>query len=66
MMRTVDPLNALAVPALQFSAAEALQTLQAEYGLQGKLLPLVSERDQNFRLTTTDAEQFVFKIANIS
>lgn len=66
MTRTADPLNAIAVPAPQFSEAQALQTLQAEYGLQGKLLPLVSERDQNFRLTTTDAEQFVFKIANVS
>jgi 4-aminobutyrate aminotransferase-like enzyme/Ser/Thr protein kinase RdoA (MazF antagonist) len=34
------------------------------YGLTGKLLPLDSERDQNFRITTEAGDQFVIKIAN--
>jgi 4-aminobutyrate aminotransferase-like enzyme/Ser/Thr protein kinase RdoA (MazF antagonist) len=34
------------------------------YGLSGKLDPLASERDQNFRITTEAGEQFVIKIAN--
>lgn len=35
-----------------------------EYGLQGKLSVLVSERDQNFRLDATNGRQFVVKITN--
>jgi 4-aminobutyrate aminotransferase-like enzyme/Ser/Thr protein kinase RdoA (MazF antagonist) len=34
------------------------------YGLTGNLFPLVSERDQNFRITTEAGDQFVIKIAN--
>ena len=32
--------------------------------MQGKLTPLVSERDQNFRLDATNGRRFVVKIAN--
>jgi len=34
------------------------------YGLTGKLSPLNSERDQNFRISTETGDQFVLKIAN--
>jgi Ser/Thr protein kinase RdoA (MazF antagonist) len=34
------------------------------YGLTGKLSPLDSERDQNFRISTETGDQFVIKIAN--
>ena len=34
------------------------------YGLTGNLFPLVSERDQNFRITNETGNQFVIKIAN--
>jgi 4-aminobutyrate aminotransferase-like enzyme/Ser/Thr protein kinase RdoA (MazF antagonist) len=34
------------------------------YGLTGNLFPLVSERDQNFYITTETGDQFVIKIAN--
>jgi len=34
------------------------------YGLSGKLSPLDSERDQNFRISTEAGDQFVIKIAN--
>ena len=34
------------------------------YGLTGNLDPLVSERDQNFRISTEAGEEFVIKIAN--
>lgn len=43
---------------------EVSDLLIREYGLQGKLTPLVSERDQNFRLDAADGRQFVVKIAN--
>ena len=36
----------------------------SEYGLEGSLTPLVSERDQNFRLDARTGAQFVVKIAN--
>ena len=34
------------------------------YGLTGELTSLVSERDQNFRVTASDGDRSVFKIAN--
>ncbi len=48
----------------QFCAAEVQSLLQEEYGLAGELRTLVSERDQNFRVTTDDGQCYVFKIAN--
>ena len=33
-------------------------------GLLANLLPLASERDQNFRISTEAGDQFVIKIAN--
>lgn len=38
--------------------------LDREYDLAGVLTPLVSERDQNFRLDAADGRRFVVKIAN--
>ena len=49
-------------PALRAPEIEAL--LVRDYGLSGALTPLVSERDQNFRLDTADGRRFVVKIAN--
>lgn len=40
--------------------------LQTEFGVHGTLTPLVSERDQNFRVETADGRVFVCKIANAS
>jgi len=34
------------------------------YGLTGKLSPLESERDQNFRIVTNTGNQYVIKVAN--
>lgn len=52
------------MPQPKFSEAAVRLTLAAEYGLEGEFVPLVSERDQNFRVSTADGRQFVFKIAN--
>ena len=41
-----------------------LELLSREYAVAGELTPLVSERDQNFRLETTDGRVLVVKIAN--
>jgi Ser/Thr protein kinase RdoA (MazF antagonist) len=38
--------------------------LRDTYGIEGKLHPLPSERDQNFLITTENADEFVLKIAN--
>ena len=63
-MKQPDPLDASASPPPQFSAAEVGSLVSQQYGLDGKLEALVSERDQNFRLVTTDNGRFVVKIAN--
>jgi 4-aminobutyrate aminotransferase-like enzyme/Ser/Thr protein kinase RdoA (MazF antagonist) len=48
-------------PALEISLLDNL--VRQHYGLGGQFRPLVSERDQNMRLTTADAS-YVCKIAN--
>lgn len=40
--------------------------LDEKYGIRGTLDSLISERDQNYRVTTAAGERFVFKIANRS
>ena len=45
------------------SAALAQSLAETHFGLSGTLTPLASERDQNFRLTTTTAS-YVLKLAN--
>lgn len=47
-----------------FSAAEAAALACDLFALTGTLSPLYSERDQNFRLTTAEGAEWVFKIAN--
>ena len=59
-----DPLHAIALSPPQFSAGEVTAVLQVEYGLEGSLSSLVSERDQNFRLTTAGGIQYIVRIAN--
>ncbi len=63
-MNKMDALDAISSPQPQFSEKAAKRVLAMEFGLEGELLPLVSERDQNFRVATADGRQFVFKIAN--
>ena len=48
-------------PSLQ--VADAQRLVLELYGIDGTATPLVSERDQNFRIETPDAS-FVFKVAN--
>lgn len=63
-MQQADPLDAIASLPPRFTVAETAQVVRAHYGLAGDLWPLVSERDQNFRLTTEHKQSFVVKIAN--
>lgn len=48
----------------RLTAAEAAGLAQEFFGVSGRLDPLASERDQNFRLTTAEGGVFVLKIAN--
>jgi Ser/Thr protein kinase RdoA (MazF antagonist) len=47
-----------------FTAAEALDAAQREFGVAGEVRPLPSERDQNFLITDPRGGKFVLKIAN--
>jgi Ser/Thr protein kinase RdoA (MazF antagonist) len=60
----MDPLAAIA--ALPPTVAEDLvaTAVAKQFGLEGSYLPLVSERDQNFRLTTADGRRFVVKVTS--
>ena len=47
-----------------FSNAEAIDIAANHYGIHARVWPLVSERDQNFRLDSEDGNHFVLKISN--
>lgn len=64
MASSKDPLTAIASPPPRFSAGEVAKLVDQQYGICGDLAELVSERDQNFRLTTADRRRYVIKIAN--
>jgi 4-aminobutyrate aminotransferase-like enzyme/Ser/Thr protein kinase RdoA (MazF antagonist) len=59
--RGPDPLEA---PPPSFAAAEAERIAVGTFGISGIAEPLVSERDQNFRIRTADGDAFVLKIMN--
>ena len=48
----------------RFSSEAAAALARDLFGLCGRLDPLTSERDQNFRLTAEDGRRYVLKIAN--
>lgn len=64
MTKLPNSLDAIAAAPPSVSEIEVLELLDREYGMQGELSSLVSERDQNFRLAVTGGRQFVVKIAN--
>jgi hydroxylysine kinase len=47
-----------------FSATEAITIVASFYGIDASVHPLVSERDQNFRLDAMDGRRFTLKISN--
>jgi len=57
------PLEVIAREPPSFDAGDVADVLAERYRVGGRLRPLVSERDQNFRVTADDGE-YVFKIAN--
>jgi hydroxylysine kinase len=60
----VDPLLTIASEAPEFPDEDVRRLLLEHYGLDGELTALVSERDQNCRLTLPNKELYVLKIAN--
>lgn len=64
MTDTPDALRAIASPPPQVPIDRVLRVVNDDYGLDGELVPLLGERDQNFRLTLPDKGRFVVKIAN--
>jgi Ser/Thr protein kinase RdoA (MazF antagonist) len=63
---TSDPFTALQTPAPAFPAQQASELLRGHYGIEASMEPLVSERDQNFLVSTADGEKYVLKFANAS
>ncbi len=59
-----DPMAVIAEVAPEFSQAEAVAVMRQHYDLSASVKTLVSERDQNFAVTTTVGTQYVLKIAN--
>lgn len=51
-------------PPPELRGEEIQRLLDREYALSGVLSPLVSERDQNFRLDAEDGRRFAVKVAN--
>ena len=56
-----DPLEA---PPPTFSSQDAERIASEVFGIAGTASPLVSERDQNVKITTSDGRGFVLKIGN--
>ena len=54
----------LGADAPTFSVADAADLAARHFGVRGRAEPLVSERDQNFRLTDEDGRAWVVKISN--
>jgi Ser/Thr protein kinase RdoA (MazF antagonist) len=59
-----DPFAVVAEVAPPFSEAAATRIARDHWGLAASASRLVSERDQNFRLTCPDGAAYVLKIAN--
>lgn len=57
-------MDVIAAPNPIVPESSVRELLSNEYGLPGELTPLVSERDQNFRLEMADGRVMVVKIAN--
>jgi Ser/Thr protein kinase RdoA (MazF antagonist) len=66
MANEKDPLAAIAEETPAFADDQAVAVALDCYGLQVSVRSLVSERDQNFHLLSSDGGEYVLKIANLS
>lgn len=63
-MPNQDPAAVLEVRAPEFTDRDAVAMIREHWGLDVEVRPLVSERDQNFRVDCDGGRRFVLKIAN--
>jgi len=61
---TQSPMDVVASAPPSFTLQQAVDIARNDYGLSATAAVLVSERDQNFRLTLPDGRRLVLKIAN--
>jgi len=59
-----DSLQFLSVRPPRLSTADVAWAVESQYGLRGHYKPLVSERDQNFRLSAVNGHDYVVKVSN--
>lgn len=59
-----DILNSLTSTPPDFSLTDVERIASEYFGVQARVKPLVSDKDQNFRLDAADGTRFVLKIAN--
>lgn len=64
MTQENDPFAVISEALPSFSEVDAIECLREHYGLDAAVSALVSERDQNFRVRSSDGAEYVFKIAN--
>ncbi len=57
-------LSAIAIAPPLADVADVAACVRSQFGLTGDYVPLVSERDQNFRLTTRDGQCVVVKVTS--
>lgn len=60
-----DTMSPVTVEPPSFSAEAVAAVVAENYNLLGDYAPLVSERDQNFRLRTSDGQEFVVKVTGL-
>lgn len=56
--------NELATPPPQIETQIVKELVRKHFGIEGDVKVLVSERDQNFRITDASDERYLFKVAN--
>jgi len=66
MNPTTETMAAITVEPPGFDIEVVAETVAREFALHGSYSQLVSERDQNFCLKTTDGEKFVIKITGLA
>jgi len=57
-----DPLQVIAVEPPSFDVSVVAEAMAEQFGLVGEYKLLISERDQNFRLTTTENNRYLVKV----
>ncbi len=60
------PVNCVAADPPSIATDVVADAVAGQFGLFGDYTQLVSERDQNFRLTTTDDKRYVVKITSLA